>query len=195
MTSRRRYRSSPLRAAVYALTDAIADLCEPRHVAGTRVASRYAQLRDAVDIAASRAGTGTGSNRTPCWLDALKLAIRIDARTAEIRATPTRSWRPQDIPKIEQLTTEIGAWCKAIDDLFSIKPIYLPNPCPRCDQRWTHRLNDEGERTRTPALALTAERGAWCQACHDRWEPERLPLLARQLGTMPATVGNYRVVV
>jgi hypothetical protein len=184
----RRPQPNPLRTAINALTDTIDQLCQPRYTDGHRTASRYAQLRAAIDITASRAGTGTGTNRSPCWLDALKLAMTIDERATAIHSARRHAWRPQDIPTIEALTTEIDAWCHAIDDLFATKPMYLSSPCPQCGQTSTHRWTDEGEHVRTPALALLTERGAWCQACHSRWPPgPLLIILARQLGTMPQT--------
>jgi hypothetical protein len=184
---------NPLQTAIDHLTDTIDELCQPRYTDGHRTASRYAQLRAAIDITASRAGTGTGTNRSPCWLDALKLAMTIDERATKIHTARRHAWRPQDIPDIGKLTTEISAWCKAIDDLFTAKPIYLPHPCPHCGQTQTHRWNDEGERTWTPALALTVDH-AWCQACHDRWSPDQFGLLARQLG-MPELHECYSLVL
>jgi hypothetical protein len=138
----------------------------------------------------------------PAQIDCLKLAIHIDNRTTILtRGTPNRpssvidrlqqltthKWRPQDIEHVETLTTEIASWVKKIDDLFGPKPVYLKQPCPHCGHNTAHKLNDEGDTIRTPALALTIEHNerppmARCQHCHDAWTgPQQLKLLARML--------------
>jgi hypothetical protein len=179
-----------------ALHDAITALTHPRphHLNGHVVwlASRYDDLRDALDITGSRAGSGDGSAKAPCWVDALKLLIQVDTRTAQWDAsqtTPDRlhhihhhPWRPQDCEYMTLITNDIHRFVIAIDDLFAVKPIYLPNPCPQCGHTHAYRLADTGERIRTPALAITVEK-AICQQCHTVWTSDKFEFLGRLLGT------------
>lgn len=204
MTTRTRKRTQvvqpqpdgPLQLAVRALHDAIYALCHPRphYLNGHTVwlASRYDDLRDALDITGSRAGSGDGSAKAPCWVDALKLVIQVDSRTAEWDAagdTPTRlrhvgdhNWRPQDCDHMTMMTEDIHRFAQAIDDLFAVKPIYLENPCPLCGHDFAYRLADTGERIRSRALAITVER-AVCQQCHAVWTNDKFALLGKMLGT------------
>ena len=141
----------------------------------------------------------------PCWVDALKLLMAIDARAAElewrypprgpavddgdhvtvrrVRALLEYGWRPQDSRALLQIAGELAGFATAIDDLLAPKPIYLPDPCPQCGQSCTYRFTDDGQRVRTSALAVTAEHGAVCQACHVSWAPDQLVFLGRILGT------------
>jgi hypothetical protein len=178
------------------LHDAIAALIEPTHCQGHELPSRYAQLRDAIADAHISGHTRTrAATIIPCQIDCLKLKIKIDDRTrrltagAPIRATvgrlqwlTTRKFRPQDIELLEAMTAEIHAWCKKIDDLFTQKPLDLPNPCPQCGHNWAHRKNDDGDTIRTRALAVTTS-GALCRQCHARWPVEKLTWLGHVLGT------------
>jgi hypothetical protein len=204
MSTRTRKRSTspqpqpdgPLQLALAALHDAIYALCHPRphYLAGHTVwlASRYDDLRDALYMSDSRAGSRDGSAKDPCWVDALKLVIHIDTRTAEwdtAADTPTRlhnirkhPWRPQDCDYMTTITTDVQRFTQSIDDLFAVKPIYLPNPCPSCGHSHAYRLADTGERIRTPALAITVER-AVCQQCHQVWTCDKFEFLGRLLGT------------
>lgn len=198
-----------LQLAKSQLADAIHALCQPRphHLNGHTVwlASRYDDLRDALDITGSRAGSGDGSAKAPCWVDALKLVIQVDSRTAEwdsADTTPQRlhrvqdhPWRPQDCEYMTEITNDIQRFVQAIDDLFAVKPIYLrrevdgktvPVACPLCGHDYAYRLADTGERIRTPALAITVER-AVCQQCHEVWPCERFEFLGRLLGTTTLT--------
>jgi hypothetical protein len=136
-------------------------------------------------------------------MDALKLVLLIDGRThvltgracrppryaaPVLRELIQRGWRPQDCDQLGTIAGEIESWVCAIDDLFAPAPICLPDPCPHCAQTHTHRLADDGQRIRTAALTITADRGAICGSCHDVWPPDRLLFLGRTLGYFPAGV-------
>jgi hypothetical protein len=90
-------------------------------------------------------------------------------------------WRPQDADAVTRIADQLVGYAKAIDDLFAAKPIFLPKPCPRCGADHAYRLTDDGQRIRTPALAVTVA-GAVCLHCHDTWPPENLLFLGRVLG-------------
>jgi hypothetical protein len=169
--------------------------------------SRYAMLRVALygTRGAGVRGRRRPSGVMPCWVDALKLLMAIDARAAElewrypprgpavddgdhvtvrrVRALLEYGWRPQDSRALLQIAGELAGFATAIDDLLAPKPIYLPDPCPQCGQSCTYRFTDDGQRVRTSALAVTAEHGAVCQACHVSWAPDQLVFLGRILGT------------
>lgn len=204
-TYRRRTRQArpqvdpALQGTVTSLADAVDGLAgpQPRHHDGVLVwaPSRYAQLRGALTGGKRPGGRRRGgwSTMAPCFVDALKLLLAIDSRTAEIARAhgDTRElleglavarWRVEDVRLIEAITGEVLGWVKAVDDLFASHPIYLPDPCPECRQSWTHRWNDEGQLVRAPALAVTVEHGCICQSCHATWSLDRLVFLGRVLG-------------
>jgi hypothetical protein len=186
---------STLHLARNQLADAISALTDPTHHQGHPLPSRYDQLRDAITDAHISGHTRTqAAHIIPAQIDCLKLAIHIEQRTRKISYNPcttvvgclkhltTRKWRPQDIDHLQHITTEIGSWSKAIDDLFAPKPVYLPDPCPQCGHTWTRRKNDDGDTIRTRALAITAAAGAVCQQCHAHWPPADLMFFGRVLG-------------
>jgi hypothetical protein len=195
-------RDGSLPLAKHRLCDAVAGLCAPQWQDHRPLDPRYTQLRDAINCPAlSGHHSGQPSSAIPAQIDALKLVMHIDDRThvhtrfSQSRTTPNRlreltqiGWRPQDCDQLTAVAGEIESWVCAIDDLFATPPIYLPDPCPHCAQTHTHRVGDDGERIRTPALALTVEKGATCQSCHDVWPPDRLLFLGRTLGYHPAGV-------
>jgi hypothetical protein len=181
-----RAHKGPLHHAHNQLCDAIQALTAPQPATCQgRIAwtpSRYNSLRDATTSRAHGSTTGSSRSRLPCWIDALKLIIKIDTRIAAMTETraPTPAllrglaraqWRPQDTELITTIAAELEGFAQAIDDLFAPKPVYLPDPCPHCGQTHTHKLTDDGQKIRTPALAVSVDRGAWCQACHDRFDP------------------------
>lgn len=192
-----------LHLALTTLTNAVSALCDPQphplDTGRTWLDSRYQQLRDAIGNASvSGHRSSSPASLVPAQIDALKLTITIDTRTAihvgqwennlanttpqRLQQLTDRKWRPQDTKPINDTATEIQSWTKAINDLFSPKPLYLPDACPHCHHTHAYRLNDEGERVRTPALTVTAARGAYCANCHDTWPPDRLWFLGRVLG-------------
>lgn len=80
------------------------------------------------------------------------------------------------------IANDLAGYAKAVDDLFSPKPMYLPDRCPHCNHDHAYRLSDSGERIRTPALSISIEHGAKCARCHDVWEPSELVFLGKLLG-------------
>ncbi len=195
----------PLQLAQRHLTDAIHDLTNHRYHPLGWLPSRYTQLADSL-----RDATVTGHARTqpsshsPVWLDALKLKIDIDRYTAQHDPgpdTPTRcqqilrtKWRPQDSKHIETIAAALARYNKTIDDLFdNTARRYLYDPlqpdkwatCPHCGHDHAYIQRDDATTVRVPALAVNAEHGAECQHCHDRWPPDHLQFLARQLGCPP----------
>ena len=207
-TKRRRTRSrpaptpEPIQMALRSLQTAVSALCDPQPAqlpSGryTWLPARYTQLRDAIAHARISGHTHTPfSSLIPAQIDCLKLAITIDTRSHRLNPTAsntptalqhltTSKYRPHDTHTIHSTAAEITAWVKAIDDLFATKPLYLPDACPHCGHTHGHRIGDDGETIRTPALALTVEHGATCQNCHDTWPPDRLGILARMLGYAP----------
>jgi hypothetical protein len=198
-----------LPAAVCALQDAAHDLTAPRYDPAGPIPSRYTTLRQALYGARDSHIRSTPSSVIPAWVDALKLLILIDRRASQLehdwppprnRETlyiarfpehPTISriqqlaiqpWRPQDCTSITTIAKQLAGDAKAVDDLFATKPIFLPDPCPRCGADHAYRPTDDGQRIRTRALAVTAETGAQCLHCHDRWGPDELMFLGRILG-------------
>jgi hypothetical protein len=199
-----------LPAALCALQDAAHDLTGPRIDPAGPIPSRYTQLRQALYSARHHTNTRTvPSSVIPAWVDALKLLIAIDASAGHLQhqwpAPPNREtlyiaqypehptisriqqlaiqpWRPQDCPALTTIANQLANFAKAVDDLFAIKPIFLPDPCPRCGADHAYRLTDDGQRIRTRALAVTAETGATCLHCHDCWGPDELMFLGRILG-------------
>jgi hypothetical protein len=196
---------SNLPAARVALEDAAHALVAPRADADGRWQSgRYTELRQALYGARGghRGRRNQSSSVLPFWIDAMRLLITIDDRVSEFerlhRPPPLQRpghptlrrveqlvllrWRPQDVTIVMTIADDLARYTKAIDDLFAIKPIFLPDPCPHCRQDHTYRLSDEGERVRSPALSVTAENGATCLSCHATWPPDRLLFLGRILG-------------
>ncbi len=194
---------SNLPAALVALQNAAHSLVGPRGDTAGRIPSRYTQLRGA--LYGARGGHGgrhtAPSSVLPLWIDAMLLLITIDDRVGLLehdhRPPPLQHpghptlrriqqivllhWRPQDASTVTMIAHDFARFAKAIDDLFDIKPIFLPDPCPHCGQNHTYRLADDGQRVRTPALQVSVT-GAVCLACHDRWAPDELMFLGRILG-------------
>lgn len=200
------HADGPLPLAKRRLADTVADLCAPQWQDHHPLDPRYTQLREAM-AAPSISGhrRNTPSSLIPAQIDALKLVMEIDKRThiltpfSRKRNTPNRlreltqlrTWRPQDCDQLGTIAAEIESWVCAIDDLFAAKPVYLPDPCPHCNQTHTYRLSDDGQRVRTRGvLAISTDRGAECpaecHACHDTWPSAEF--LAVMLGYFPAGV-------
>jgi hypothetical protein len=183
----------------------------PGGAGGGWLPSRYDLLR--VALYGTRGAGGRRrqpSSVLPCWVDALKLLMAIDACAAawdwrypprsvaadesdhvtvrRVRALLEYGWRPQDSRTLLEISDELAGFVTAIDDLLAPKPIYLPDPCPQCGHTCTHRFTDDGQRVRTAALAVTAEHGAVCQNCHAVWPPDQLVFLGRILGTASAGI-------
>jgi len=185
--------------------DALRELCEPRWCEEQPVEPRYKQLADALTAQRVSSRHAQPSSMIPLWVDALKLKLEIDQRTHQLthpytdssdyfagvtpypvvnlwRKARAHPWRPQDSTSIQYLAHEIRGWSTAIDDLFTSKPIYLPDACPHCQRDHARKLSDTGEMITTRALVVTVDR-AVCQNCHDVWEfPDKLKFFSLLLG-------------
>lgn len=160
--------------------------------------SRYVQLRYALYGGRDSHSRTLPSSVLPTWIDALKLLGWIDRRAAiierrfapqagrhcptwrQLNPRPTHltiiryqqvlavGWRPQDTSTVNQLTSIIGGYAKAIDDLFAPPPVYLRGErCPHCKQTHARVKTDDGETVTRPALAITSFGVGVCNACHD----------------------------
>ncbi|AVO21692.1 hypothetical protein I5I01_gp87 [Mycobacterium phage MooMoo] len=170
--------------------------------------SLYDQLIDAIPGGQGNA-TRVPQSSPPICIDATELKQKIDTTTAQWEPRPNidisqetppiaiirlksleeRQWRPQDAKPIEQMATEIEAWCEAIKGLLNPAPRWhLPNPCPACNKAVVYRRNSAEEVVRQPALQIGAA-GCVCQNCHTTWGPEYFQHLAKVLGyELPAGV-------
>lgn len=191
------------------LGDAISALCDPKpqtlHDGGlTWVDSWYVQLQDAIP-GSKRDRTGVSASQPPVWVDALQLKHEIDTAAAiwerpfpappgdlsdetepvtvlRLRVINARTWRPQDVRSILQITEAIASWTENIQQLLTDKPRWhLPAPCPACGKKIVHRHDSSGELVRQPALQIGTH-GCECAGCHTRWAPEFFTHLARVLG-------------
>lgn len=186
--------------AVNDLHDAIAALIDPRPIMdGNRTLwndSIYIELRKA--IYGHRAGVTRQPSepQPPVWIDGLDLLVVIDNQTAKwqrngigprhitvnrLHHIADRKWRPQDSDLITDIATRIKSWIKTYETLTAEeRPKSLPNPCPRCSEKWSWRTVD-GERVKQPALQVTTER-CICLSCGATWAPSQFAFLARMLG-------------
>lgn len=183
------------------LDDAISDLIDPRpeHVNDRTVwlNPRYHDLREA--LTSQRAGgKHQPQSQPPAWVDAIDVITKIDCRAYQLepdtpiaecddyptvqrlRVHAARKWRPQDIPAILKTTNDLHTYITDIDKLFARPPKYLPDKCPRCNQRKATRRLDN-ETVRVPALQIT-DIGCTCNNCHHHWPPDQLMFLGRLLG-------------
>jgi hypothetical protein len=178
------------------LHDAISALCDPTWHNHHPLPSRYDQLQDAKANPATSGHTTTPpASMIPAQIDALMLAKLIDERTttitrgARIKSTTgrlqwltTQKWRPQDIETLEAITAEISSWTKAIDDFFAPNPKFFTAACPQCGHAHAYHRRNDGERVKVQALAITVDKGAWCNHCHQTWTGEQqLMILAAQI--------------
>lgn len=187
-----------LPAARIALENAVASLIDPRptSTAGRVVwiDSIYTELCDAIrsNSGSSRSVPGP---QTPCWLDGVALAAEINTQARKwvrrgngpeaptvnrLRYLLIHRYRPQDTAMVDDIAHQIGDWVHRYRVLVDDKPKSLPNPCPRCGQKWAYRWMD-GEKVRQAALQVTIE-VCRCTACHAEWQPSQYAFLARVLG-------------
>lgn len=190
-----------LPAALRALQDAVAALCEPKHeYLDSRLVSTpslYLQLMDAVTGEQVNTGGGGGSkSRVPFWLDAFQLLQEIDdaleiwqpahtgvpASVGRMHWLLQRRWRPQDATRIEQLATNLTDWAKQIDQLLNPPRNWsLAAACPACNTSVVYRKDSTGDKVRQPALQIGKD-GCQCLNCRYIWEPTRFYILAGALG-------------
>ena len=162
--------------------------------------SLYDQLVDAIPGGQGNASRVPQSSPPMC-IDAAELKHEIDVAIAAweprpvidaTRNTPItlvrlqslekRAWRPQDTHGVEQIATNLEAWCESIKNLLNPAPKWhLPNPCPACDVAVVYRKNSADETVRQPALQI-GPTGCVCQNCHHEWQPQYFQHLARVMG-------------
>lgn len=204
---RRTEADTYLPGALTRLENAIADLCEPvQHVVGDRRETAPSWLEQLQDARSGKRGDGANRASKPItelWLDAVMLldeiqtavtawqparfachaeCVSIPGRLASLRA---RSWRPQDVKSLDQISENLETWVKQISALLSgAGDLTLPNPCPECGKRMGHKIDSTGERVQCIALHVSIS-GAECFACHARWPADQLTFLGRLLDYQP----------
>ncbi|MBY0440971.1 MAG: hypothetical protein K2Q25_02350 [Mycobacteriaceae bacterium] len=183
------------------LNDAISNLIDPRpeHINNRTIwlNPRYHDLREAL-TSQRPGGKHQPRSQPPAWIDAIDTLTQIDNHIHQLepdtpiadcddhptvqrlRAHAARKWRPQDVPDIIKTSNDLQAYAISIDKLFAQPPKYLPDKCPRCNQRKAARTLD-GETVRVPALQIT-EAGCTCNNCHNHWPPIQLAWLGSLLG-------------
>lgn len=188
--------------AIWALTDPQSHMLDGKHV---YVPSRYLQLRDAVAGEQSNTGSGSGGkSRPPFWTDAFDQLLEIDnaleiwqpqpdgipVTVGRLRALRARSWRPQDVARLEKLTKNIIEWVSSIDALFSEEPVRALwaaegggfAACPHCEKTMAKKLDRGGDLVQYPALQVMKDASTRCMACKHSWGPDLAMWVCRQLG-------------
>jgi hypothetical protein len=190
------------------LDDAISSLCDPKpqtlhNGTLTWLDSCYVQLQDAIP-GSKRDRTGVSASQPPVWVDAMQLKHEIDTAVAiwerpfpalpgdlshdpepvtvlRLRVINARSWRPQDVRSILQITEAIASWTENIQQLLTDKPRWtLPAACPQCGKKTVYRHDSSGELVRQPALQI-GTMGCQCQNCRAGWSPDQFVFLATRL--------------
>ena len=158
--------------------------------------SIYMQLWDAI---AGQQGSGGGVARSmpPFWCDAVDLLNEIDTAieawqpqaagvpptVGRLRVIQARTWRPQDVRQIQQITKILHTWTIQIIGLLNPEGVkYISAPCPACGATTVYRKDSAGENVKAPALQIITDRGCTCHACHAHWGPELYLHLCRVLG-------------
>lgn len=166
---------------------------------GTRIVwveSMLGQLEEAVTASQNTMHRGAARSKPPLWVDAVDLLHEINRTTrswwpqptlntvGSLREIDAATWRPQDVPDLNEWTAQIRRWCTAIETLLSEeRTMTVTGACPQCDTKTVHRWID-GERVRKPALQITTK-GCVCLNCREVWPPERFALLAAALECKP----------
>ena len=201
-----------LPGAITKLREAISGLISPRPqlVQGglAWIDSWYKQLSESTAGQQGKGHHGVAGSIVPLWTDAVVLRDEIDTAVAaweprpvidasfddqppitviRLSAISRRTWRPQDVSSIDQITDIVASWCREIRDKLNPPPKWsLPNPCPACNTAVVYRVQD-GERIRQPALQI-GPNGCECAKCHTVWAPQYFQHLASVLG-MPLPDG------
>ncbi len=194
------------------LDDAVQDLIGVRHgtitVDTPNGATIRAVYRDSVYtemVAALPGGQGTQLGSTarsmpPLRVDALDWLNEVHAtigdwvRTYQLRADFTvteqldaltaLTWRPQDVPMIQDHADNIRRWVRTATTLIDgeeQRKMELVSPCPACGVRTVYRKDSCGDTVRQAALSLTTT-GCVCLACRHDWAPQYFQHLAAVLG-------------
>ena len=186
-----------LPSALERLDDAIAHLCDPvQHIVDNHrlyCDPLYTQLRDS--LAGNRGTGGTNAGFAGCWITALDLLTEIDTAVAAWQNTGddtphrltlirARSWRPQDVTSIDQISTACQAWADDIAALLTPElKLALTDPCPNCGATEAHHVDRGGERVRSAGALTVTVTGCRCGACREVWTD--LHWLGRVLGHIP----------
>jgi len=135
-----------------------------------------------------QSGSGGGS---PVDLDALDILDALAVTVADwtgIAGVPPRpgiasglrqlAVHPWDEPQARQLARILGHLAGRADAHLTPPDVaesrYVRDtPCPECGEQWTASVNEYGEASRVPVLAVALNRGlvryVWCQACGKQW--------------------------
>jgi hypothetical protein len=184
--------------ALRQLENAITALIDPRPTTIANnviwIDSIYTELRHAIHGHRAGSTRQPSEPQPPLWIDGLDLCRDIDDQAKawepnpagfehhtvnRLRALLERSWRPQDTGTIENIARGVNVFVRRYTTLTETKAKTLPNPCPRCNQKWAYRVLD-GERLRQPSLQVTTEE-CRCLACGANWPAREFRFLAERL--------------
>lgn len=200
------------------LDDAVQDLIGVRHGTitvdtpggGTTIRAVYRDSVYTEMVAALPGGQGTQLGSTarsmpPLWVDGLiwlnevHATIDVWVRTYQLRADLTvteqldaltaLTWRPQDVPLVQDHADSIRRWVRTATSLIDgeeQRKMELCAPCPQCETRFTYRKDSGGDLVRLAALSMTVK-GCVCLVCHAEWGPQLYEHLAAVLGCEPVT--------
>ncbi len=199
------------------LDDAVQDLIGVRHgtitvdtPTGTTIRAVYRDSVYTEMVAALPGGQGTQLGSTarsmpPLWVDGLiwlndvHATIDVWVHTYQLRADLTvteqldaltaLTWRPQDVPLVQDHADTIRRWVRngtTLIDGEEQRKMELCAPCPQCETRFTYRKDSGGDVVRLAALSMTVK-GCVCLVCHAEWGPQLYEHLAAVLGCEPVT--------
>jgi len=200
------------------LDDAVQDLIGVRHgtitvdtpSGGTTIRAVYRDSVYTEMVAALPGGQGTQLGSTarsmpPLWVDGLiwlndvHATIDVWVHTYQLRADLTvteqldaltaLTWRPQDVPLVQDHADTIRRWVRTATTLIDgeeQRKMELCAPCPQCETRFTYRKDSGGDVVRLAALSMTVK-GCVCLVCHAEWGPQLYEHLAAVLGCEPVT--------
>jgi len=199
------------------LDDAVQDLIGVRHgtitvdtPTGTTIRAVYRDSVYTEMLAALPGGQGTQLGSTarsmpPLWVDGLiwlndvhatidvwvhTYQLRTDLTvTEQLDALTALTWRPQDVPLVQDHADTIRRWVRngtTLIDGEEQRKMELCAPCPQCETRFTYRKDSGGDLVRLAALSMTVK-GCVCLVCHAEWGPQLYEHLAAVLGCEPVT--------
>ncbi len=199
------------------LDDAVQDLIGVRHgtitvdtPTGTTIRAVYRDSVYTEMVAALPGGQGTQLGSTarsmpPLWVDGLiwlndvHATIDVWVRTYQLRtdltvteqldALTALTWRPQDVPLVQDHADSIRRWVRTATTLIDgeeQRKMELCAPCPQCETRFTYRKDSGGDVVRLAALSMTVK-GCVCLVCHAEWGPQLYEHLAAVLGCEPVS--------
>jgi len=195
------------------LDDAVQDLIGVRHGTitvdtpggGTTIRAVYRDSVYTEMVAALPGGQGTQLGSTarsmpPLWVDGLIWLNEVHATidvwvhtyqlgtdltvTEQLDALTALTWRPQDVPLVQDHADSIRRWVRngtTLIDGEEQRKMELVSPCPACGVRTVYRKDSGGDTVRQAALSLTTT-GCVCLACRHDWAPQYFQHLAAVLG-------------